>query len=115
MYEREVSLWVEFPVTGQWGTVHELWSRYELEDVLEELLAAQQLGQWSGGGQGMGTQDMSFAVPRERWPQAWELVRSKLAELALLDRARVRVFLDEDGPPHRLWPPSSAQDGTQPR
>jgi hypothetical protein len=110
MYEHEVSLWIEFPVTGQWGTVHELWSRYELEDVLEELLAQQQLGEWSGGGQGLGTQDSSFAVPRARWPAAWALVRSKLAELGLLDRAQVRVFLDEDGLPQRLWPPSSEQD-----
>jgi hypothetical protein len=110
MYEHEVSLWIEFPVTGQWGTVQELWSRYELEDVLEELLAQQQLGEWSGGGQGLGTQDSSFAVPQARWQAAWALVRAKLAELGLLDRAQVRVFLDADGPPRRLWPPPSQQD-----
>ena len=28
-------LWVEFPITGHWGTVEELWSRHELEDLLD--------------------------------------------------------------------------------
>lgn len=114
MYEHEVSLWVEFPITGQWGTVEELWSRHELEDLLEELLRQHRLGEWSGGGQGMGKQDMSFAVPRERWQAAWELVRSKLAELALLGRAEVKVFLDEAAPPRRLWPPSTEHDAARP-
>jgi hypothetical protein len=111
--EHEVSLWVEFPITGQWGTVDELRSRHELEDLLDELLRQHQLGEWFGGGQGLGKQDLSFAVPRERWPAAWELVRSTLAELGLLGRAEVKVFLDGEGPPHRLWPPSLEQDAAR--
>jgi hypothetical protein len=109
----EVSLWVEFPVTGQWGTVEELRSRHDLEDLLDELLRQHELGEWSGGGQGLGKQDMSFAVPQQHWQTAWELLRSKLAELGLLGRAEVKVFLGEDGPPLRLWPPSSEQGAAQ--
>src|SRR5262245_12779454 len=51
----EVSyLWVEFPITGHWGTVEELWSRHELEDLLDQLLRRHQLGRLAGGGQGFG-------------------------------------------------------------
>jgi hypothetical protein len=109
----EVSLWVEFPTTGQWATIEELRSRHQLENLLDELLYRHQLGEWSGGGQGFGKLDMSFAVPRDRWETAWELVRSKLAELALLGRAEVKVFLDDEGLPRKLWPPSSEQGAAQ--
>jgi hypothetical protein len=95
-------------LTGHWGTVEELRPRHELEDLLDALLRRHQLGEWTGGGQGFGRQDMSFAMRRARWEASWELVRSKLAELGLLDRAGVKVFLDDEGPPHSLWPPSGS-------
>ncbi len=100
-------------ITGHWGTVEELWSRHELEDLLDELLRRHQLGALSGGGQGFGKQDMSFAVPRDRWETAWELVRSKLAELALLGRAEVKIYLDTEGPSRKLWPPSPEHGAAQ--
>jgi hypothetical protein len=108
-----VSLWIEFPITGQWGTVEELHSRHDLEGLLDELLRQDQLGEWAGGGQGLGVQDMSFAVERTRWQAAWELLRSKLAELGLLGRAQVKVFLDDESPPHTLWPPSPEQGSAE--
>jgi hypothetical protein len=103
--QERVSLWIEFPVTGQWGTVEELHARHELEHLLEAALARQRLGVWEGAGQGLGVQDLSFGVPRQRWEAAWALVRAELARLGVLGRAKVELFVDE-GPPRRLWPPS---------
>jgi hypothetical protein len=110
----EVLLVVSLPITGQWGTAEELHSRHDLEDVLDDLLDPQQLGACTGGGQGMGFQDVELAAPRARWEATWALVRSKLAELGLLGRATVEVHLDLDGgdPPRLLWPP--AQDPPPP-
>jgi hypothetical protein len=110
--EDDVLLLVSLPVTGQWGTVEELWSRHDLEDVLDALLRQHQLGECTGGGQGLGQQDIDLAVPRARWQAAFELVRSKLAELGLLGRATVRLHLDDEDAPRRLWPP--IQDPTRP-
>jgi hypothetical protein len=110
----EVLLVVSFPITGQWGTVEELQSRHDLEDVLDGVLGPHQLGACTGGGQGMGYQDIELAAPRARWEATWALVRSKLAELGTLGRATVEVYLDLDGddPPRLLWPP--AQDPPPP-
>jgi hypothetical protein len=99
-------LLVSFPVTGQWGTVEELWSRHDLEDVLDALLRQHQLGECSGGGQGLGQQDIDLAVPRARWQAAFELLRSKLAELGLLGRATVEIYLDDEDALRQLWPPT---------
>jgi hypothetical protein len=99
-----VSLWVKFPVDG-WGTVEDLAFRHNLEDVLTDLLSQHQLGTWEGSGQGGGVQDVSYSVPTASLEAAWELVRAKLAELGVLQRATVDVFFhDEDGPPWQLWP-----------
>jgi hypothetical protein len=110
--EDDVLLLLSLPVTGQWGTVEELWSRHDLEDVLDALLSQHQLGECTGGGQGLGQQDIDLAVPRGRWQAAFELVRSKLAELSLLGHATVRLHLDDEDAPRRLWPPT--QDPTRP-
>jgi hypothetical protein len=97
---------VSLPVTDQWGTIQELRSRHDLEDVLDALLRQGQLGECTGGGQGLGQQDIDLAVTRARWQAAWELLRSKLAELGLLGRATVRAYLDDEGEPRQLWPPT---------
>jgi hypothetical protein len=104
--EDDMLLLVSFPVTGQWGTVEELWSRYDLEDMLDALLGQHQLGRSTGGAQGLGEQDIDLAVPRASWQAAWELVRSKLEELGLLGRATVRLYLDDEDALRQLWPPS---------
>jgi hypothetical protein len=105
MDERDdVSLWIEFPVDG-WGTIEDLDFRHHLEDALSALLEHHRLGSCEGSGQGGGVQDVSYSVPRADLEAAWELVRAKLAELGVLQRATVEVFFhDEDGPPWQLWP-----------
>jgi len=105
MDERDnVSLWVKFPVDG-WGTIEDLDFRHRLEDVLTELLEHHQLGLWEGSGQGGGVQDVSYSVPTSGLEAAWEVVRAKLVELGVLQRATVEAFFhDEDGPPWQLWP-----------
>ena len=100
----DVLVVVSAPVTDQWGTLEELRSRHDLEDVLDALLRQHQLGECTGGGQGLGQQDIDLTVPRAGWQAAWELLRTKLAELGLLGRATVRIYLDED--PRQLWPPA---------
>jgi hypothetical protein len=103
----EVGLWIKFPVDG-WGTVQDLQFRYRLEDVLTDLPSSHQLGQWQGSGQGAGWQDVSYGVPQADLEAAWALVRGKLAELGVLQRATVEVFEGDEGPPRQLWPhPSS--------
>jgi hypothetical protein len=98
------SVWIKFPVDG-WGTVQDLQFRNRLEDVLTDLLEHHQLGIWEGSGQGGGVQDVSYSVPRADLQAAWDLVRSKLSELGVLQRATVEVYFhDEDGPPRQLWP-----------
>jgi hypothetical protein len=58
-----------------------------------------------GSGQGGGQQDVSYTVPTARLEAAWDLVRAKLTELGVLQRATVEVYRhDDDGPPHQLWP-----------
>jgi hypothetical protein len=101
-------LLVSLPVTGQWGTLEQLWSRHNLEDVLDALLRRYQLGECTGGGQGLGQQDIDLAVSRASWQAAWELVRSKLAERGLLGRATVRLYLDDEDTIQQLWPPAPA-------
>jgi hypothetical protein len=61
----DLLLLVSLPVTGQWGTLEELWSRHNLEDVLDALLRRYQLGECTGGGQGLGQQDIDLAVSRQ--------------------------------------------------
>ena len=102
----DLLLVVSFSVTGQWGTVEELWSRHDLEDVLDGLLRQHHLGECTGGGQGLGQQDIDLAVPQARWQAAWELLRSKLTRLGLLGRATVRIYLKDEAEPRRLWPPT---------
>jgi hypothetical protein len=97
---------VSLPVTDQWGTLEELRSRHDLEDVLDALLRQHQLGECTGGGQGLGQQDIDLAVPRARWQAAWELLRSKLTELGLLGHATARIYLDDEDEPRQLWPPT---------
>lgn len=97
---------VSLPITDQWGTLDELRSRHDLEDVLDALLRQQQLGQCTGGGQGLGQQDIDLAVPCGRWQAAWQLLRSKLAELGLLGRATVRLYQGDEGEHRQLWPPA---------
>lgn len=101
----DVLLGLTFPVTDQWGTPEELQSRHDLEDVLDALLRQHQVGECTGGGQGLGQQDIDLTVARARWHAAWELVQAKLAELGLLDRATVRIYLRADDP-RQLWPPA---------
>jgi hypothetical protein len=105
MDERDkVSLWVKFPVEG-WGTIEDLGFRHRLEDALTELLERHQLGTWQGSGQGGGQQDVSYSVPTARLEAAWDLVRAKLTELGVLQRATVEVYRhDDEGPPQQLWP-----------
>jgi len=105
MDERDrVSLWVKFPVDG-WGTIEDLDFRHRLEDDLTELLEHHHLGLWEGSGQGGGVQDVSYSVPTSSLEAAWDVVRAKLAELGVLQRATVEVYFhDEDGPPWQLWP-----------
>jgi hypothetical protein len=103
--EDDLLIVVSLPITDQWGTLDELRSRHDLEDVLDALLRQQQLGECTGGGQGLGQQDIDLAVPHGRWQAAWGLLRSKLAELGLLGRATVRLYLDE-GEHRQLWPPA---------
>jgi hypothetical protein len=105
MDERDrLSLWVKFPVDG-WGTIEDLDFRHRLEDDLTELLEHHHLGLWEGSGQGGGVQDVSYSVPTSSLEAAWDVVRAKLAELGVLQRATVEVYFhDEDGPPWQLWP-----------
>jgi hypothetical protein len=104
----DLLLVVTLPVTDQWGTLEELRSRHDLEDVLDTLLGQHQLGECTGGGQGLGQQDIDLAVRRARWQAAWDLLRSKLAELGLLGHAKVRIYLDDQDEPELLWPPAQA-------
>jgi hypothetical protein len=104
----DMLLVVTFPVTDQWGTLEELRSRHDLEDVLDTLLRQHQLGECTGGGQGLGQQDIDLAVRHARWQAAWDLLRSKLAELGLLGRATVRIYLDDQDEPRQLWAPSQS-------
>jgi hypothetical protein len=78
------------------GTVQELWSRHHLEGLLDALLRRHRLGECSGGGHGLGRQEIDLAISRASWQAAWELVRSRLAELGLLGRATVRRYLDDE-------------------
>jgi hypothetical protein len=104
----DLLLLVSFPVTGQWGTVEELWSRHHLEATLDALLRRHQLGECTGGEQGPGQQDIDLAVSRASWQAAWKHVRSKLAEQGLLGRATVRLYLDDEDSIQQLWPPAPA-------
>jgi hypothetical protein len=104
----DLLLLVSLPVTGQLGTLEELWSRHNLEDVLDALLRRYQLGECTGGGQGLGQQDIDLAVSRASWQAAWELARSKLAQPGLLGRATVRLYLDDEDTIQQLWPPAPA-------
>jgi hypothetical protein len=104
--EDDLLIVVSFPITDQWGTLEEPWSRHDLEDVLDGLLREHELGECTGGGQGMGQQDIDLAVSRARWQAAWELLRSKLTELGLLGRATARLHLGAEDGPRQLWPPT---------
>jgi hypothetical protein len=98
-----LSLWITFPVDG-WGTVEDLEVRNGLEEVLTELLTSRQLAVWQGSGQGAGTQDISYWLPSNNLDAVWELVRAKLAQRGVLQRATVEVFGNDDSPPRQLWP-----------
>ena len=71
--------------------------------MLTDLLSSHQLGQWQEGGQAPGWQTVSYSVPQASLEAAWGLVRTKLAELHVLQQATVEVEEDE-GPPRQLWP-----------
>jgi hypothetical protein len=103
-----ILLTLTFPITGQWGTIDELNFRLDLEHTLDNLLRQHDLGTCSGGLETLGEQDIDLRVPRASWQAAWELVRSKLAELNVLGRATARVHVDDKGSPPELWPLSQA-------
>jgi hypothetical protein len=71
----DLLLLVSLPVTGQWGTIEQRWSRHHLEDTLDALLRRHQLGECTGGAQGLGQQDIDLAISRASWQAAWEPVR----------------------------------------
>jgi hypothetical protein len=105
------SLVVSLPIGDEGegeGTLEELEFRHHLEDVLNRVLRKQRLGHVDGGGQGGGYQDVFMYVYPQSWEQAWGLVRAKLTEMELLERALVTAGLEEGQPAHELWPPSQA-------
>lgn len=110
MHEREVTLVVSLPIDGDEGegTLQDLDFRHALEDQLTNILDEHQLGHVDGGGQGGGYQDVFMLIHREAWEEAWNLVKARLTELRILDRAIVTVSLDEGQPAQTLWPPSES-------
>jgi hypothetical protein len=102
------SLVVSLPISDEGegeGTLEELEFRHHLEDVLSRVLRKKRLGHVDGGGQGGGYQDVFMYVYPPTWEKAWELVRAKLAEMGLLERAFVIAGLEEGQPARKLWPP----------
>ena len=103
------SLVVSLPISDEGegeGTLEELEFRHHLEDVLNRVLRKKRLGHVDGGGQGGGYQDVFMYIYPPSWEKAWELVRAKLAEMGLLERAFVTAGLEEGQPARELWPPS---------
>jgi hypothetical protein len=59
----DLLLLVSLPVTGQWGTLEELWSRHNLEDVLDALLRRYQLGSAPAAGRVWGSRTSTWPSP----------------------------------------------------
>jgi hypothetical protein len=93
---------VQFPIHGH-GSIRDLDFRHHLEDVLEAALLEDDLGMIDGGDIGSGSINVFAFVDPDRWEAAWAIVRSKLAEMELLQRAVVARRVD-DHDPEVVWP-----------
>jgi hypothetical protein len=106
--EPVTQLIVQFRIHGH-GSVRDLDFRHHVEDVLQTALQEDDLGMVDGGDIGSGSVNVFAIVDPDRWEAAWATVRSKLADMELLQRAVVARQV-EDASPEVLWPKGTGQE-----
>jgi hypothetical protein len=105
--EPVTQLIVQFRIHGH-GSIRDLDFRHHLEDVLQAALQQDDLGMVDGGDIGSGSVNVFAFVDPDRWEPAWATVRSKLADMELLQRAVVARQVD-DSDPEVVWPEGTGQ------
>jgi hypothetical protein len=105
--EPVTQLIVQFRVHGH-GSVRDLDFRHYVEDALRAALQEGDLGMVDGGDIGSGSVNVFAIVDPDRGEAAWAAVRSKLADMELLQRAVVARQVG-DGDPEVLWPEAYGQ------